>query len=384
MGRVGEGVLAGHRGDVSVHIIGARDPVHRTVTQRPLGSLAVGRPGMVDVARLAGVSHQTVSRVLNNSPAVHPETRRKVEHAIATLGYRRNLAARTLASRRSGAIGVIALETTLHGPASTLHGIERAAREAGFFVTITSCGADQHSVDEAFGRLAEQSVEGIVMIAPLAAHATPVAPDVPVVLTQAAPSNTVATVGVDQYRGAQLVTSHLLASGAATVWHVAGPAGWVESEQRVAGWHDALTAAGAHLPDPLRGDWSPASGYRVGRELAWRSDVEAVFVANDHMALGLLRALDEAGRRVPDDVVVAGFDDIPEAAFFAPPLTTVRQDFLAVGRRAIELLVGRLDGQPGTHAVVDPSLVVRASSSPATGAALDGRVTGERTPVRPR
>jgi DNA-binding LacI/PurR family transcriptional regulator len=173
---------------------------------------------------------------------------------------------------------------------------------------------------------------------------------------------------VDQNLGAQLATSHLLGAGHRMVWHVAGPEDWLEAEDRAAGWRAALGAAGIEPPPLLRGDWSPLSGYRAGRELlGWAGHgVTAVFVANDQMALGLLRALREAGVRTPDDVAVVGFDDIPESEFFAPPLTTVRQDFSAVGERSIRLLLDRIEGRApaGTpRTVIEPQLVVRASTS---------------------
>ena len=172
-----------------------------------------------------------------------------------------------------------------------------------------------------------------------------------------------ASVRVDQEAGGRLATGHLLDQGARTVWHVAGPADWFDAQDRLAGWRAELQGRGAPVHRPLRGSWSAASGYEAGRQLAGRRDVDAVFVANDQMTLGLLRALHEAGIRVPEDVLVAGFDDVPEAAYYTPPLTTVRQDFAAVGRRSIQLLLDQVAGRSRNgHAVVAPELVVRHSS----------------------
>jgi DNA-binding LacI/PurR family transcriptional regulator len=183
---------------------------------------------------------------------------------------------------------------------------------------------------------------------------------------------------VDQELGGRLVTEHLLAAGHSTVWHVAGPGDWLEAGARVAGWRAALEEAGAEVPEPLVGDWTPLSGYRAGQELAGRAtagrirgrgpEVTAVFVANDQMALGVMRALREAGLSVPGRVAVAGFDDIPESEFFAPPLTTVRQDFAAVGQASIRLLVSRLEAatvQAGDdeRVVIEPRLIVRGSTT---------------------
>jgi DNA-binding LacI/PurR family transcriptional regulator len=322
---------------------------------------------MTDVARAVGLSHQTVSRVLNDHPSVRPDTRARVLKAIQDLGYRRNSAARTLATHRSQTLGVISFDTTLYGPASTLFGIEHAARGAGYFVSIaslTTITAD--TIAEAVNRLARQRIDGIVVIAPLLGTAqvlSTLAGDLPIVVVEGGSAPGLPSVRVDQEQGARLVTRHLLGQGAATVWHVAGPGDWFEAEGRVAGWRDELVGAGATVHEPLRGDWSPSSGYEAGQALARRSDVDAVFVGNDQMALGLLRAFHEAGVRVPHDVLVAGFDDVPEAGYYTPPLTTVRQDFTTVGRRSIDLLLEQVDGRPSTHqSVVAPELVVRQSS----------------------
>ncbi|GIF73852.1 LacI family transcriptional regulator [Asanoa siamensis] len=324
---------------------------------------------MADVARAVGLSHQTVSRVLNDHPLVRPETRARVRQAIEDLGYRPNSAARALVTRRSGTVGVITFNSTLYGPASTLFGIEQAARDAGFVVSIDSLTAlTATSVRAALDRLAKQAVEGIIVIAPLSGTAevlAALAGEVPAVVVEGGAVPGLGSVSVDQESGARRVTRHLLDRGAATVWHVAGPGDWIEAEGRVLGWRAELRAAGATVHRPLRGTWSPSSGYAAGRRLAARSDVEAVFVANDQMALGLLRAFHEAGVRVPGDVLVAGFDDVPEAAYFTPPLTTVRQDFTTVGRRSIELLLEQVTaGRPlERRAVVPAELVVRQSST---------------------
>ncbi len=331
---------------------------------------------MSDVAAIAGVSHQTVSRVLNDHPAVRPETRERVLAAISTLGYRRNSAARALVTKRSHTIGVISFDTTLFGPASTLYGIEEAAHEAGYFVSVASNRTITRStVLDGVRRLAAQSVEGFIVIAPQREAFTAVAElprNFPVVVVEGRSDSWAPVVSVDQVRGGRLVAEHLLAQGARTVWHIAGPKDWLEAEGREAGWRAVLAEAGLEPPRLLRGDWTAGSGYAAGQELAVQvveqqtgSDgVGAVFVSNDQMALGMLRAFHEAGLRVPDDVLVAGFDDVPEAAFFTPPLTTVRQDFIALGRLCIEVLLRRIDGDtsPDLRSIVEPELIVRQSS----------------------
>jgi DNA-binding LacI/PurR family transcriptional regulator len=342
---------------------------------------------MADVAQRAGVSTQTVSRVLSHHPYVSKSTRAVVLRAIEELGYRRNSSARALVKRRTLTLGVVACNPTLFGPTSMLFGLEEAARDEGFMVsTVPLRCYTAKALWDAIDRLSDWGVEGIVVIVP---HRTAVEAlaelrlPFPVVTVEGGHSLPIPGVSVDQDLGARLVTSHLLNAGHGTVWHVAGPSDWLEAEARVRSWRDTLEEAGVEVPPPLVGDWTPLSGYRAGQELAGRvaassarrrsPKVTAVFVANDQMALGVLRAFREAGLSVPGQVAIAGFDDIPEAEFFAPPLTTVRQDFAAVGQASIRLLVSRLEagGLPNDERVViEPQLIVRTSTS-----------TGARTPA---
>ncbi len=358
-------------------------------------------PAMTDVARMAGVSHQTVSRVLNDHPSVRPATRQRVLEAIERLDYRPNLAARALVTGRSRTLGVVALDTTLFGPVSMLYGIERAAREAGWYVSVVSLRSiDAASLGEALERLALQGVAGVVAITPLvlaSAELGAARPNLPVVLVEGDPGGDQLVVTVDQRAGARLATDHLLALGHESVAHVAGPAQFFEAGERVAGWRAALEEAGAAVPEVIEGDWTARSGFEAGRVIAGDESVTAVFVANDHMALGVLRAFSERGRDVPHDVSVVGFDDTDESGYYTPPLTTVHQDFEAVGRRSIELLLRRVgqDGERtaggrrtghGERVVIAPRLVVRQSTGPPPAAPPPrASPTGERrarTPSR--
>jgi DNA-binding LacI/PurR family transcriptional regulator len=331
------------------------------------------RAVMSDVARLAGVSHPTVSRVLNNHPSVREETRLRVLRAIRQLDYRPNALARGLAGRRLRVIGVVSFDTILYGPAATLLGVERAARHAGYGITIVALEEpDQVNVVDAVNRLAEQAVAGVVVIAPLltaAAALRRLPTGVPAVVVESAAGN-LPTFSVDQVAGARLAVEHLLGLGHETVWHVSGPRDWLEARDRIDGWRQVLESAGRRVPPVVGGDWSPRSGYDAGQQLAELPDVSAVFCANDQQALGMLRALRECGRGVPEDVSVVGFDDIPEAEYLSPPLTTIRQDFDEVGRRCLAALLDLLDGDagpvPASQPRVPPTLVVRASSGPAT------------------
>jgi DNA-binding LacI/PurR family transcriptional regulator len=330
---------------------------------------------MADVAKLAGVSHQTVSRVLNNSERVRDETRERVLSAMRMLDYRPNSVARALVTGRSRTLGVVSFDTTLYGPASTLLGIERAAHEAGYFVSILSLRQpDRTSVLSAVERLRVQGVEGILIIAPQQAGAQALMhlpSDLPIVSAEAGPENTLPLAMVDQYAGAAAATRHLLELGHGTVWHVAGPPDWLEAEQRVAGWRSTLQDAGAAIHAPLEGDWSPRAGYEAGARLLRVPDVTAVFVANDQMALGLLRSVHEAGRQVPREISVVGFDDVPEAAYFLPPLTTIRQDFAEMGRRSLHLLLGEIESgtRSSRRETITPEIVLRQSTAPPPAAA---------------
>jgi DNA-binding LacI/PurR family transcriptional regulator len=326
-------------------------------------------PVMTDVAQLAGVSHQTVSRVLNDHPNVRPQTRELVLAAISQLGYRPNAAARTLVTRRTHTLGVISFDTTLYGPASMLYGIERAAQDS-YFVAIASVPQlDRRSVLDAVDRFAGQGVEGIIVIAPQthAVEALSACPDdIPLVAMGCRTRPPVHSVAVDNADGAAQATRYLLSLGHRTVHHLSGPGSWLDAQARLDGWRAVLAEAGAAEPPLLAGDWSSASGYELGHQIAADDSVTAVFCANDHMALGLLRALSEQGRRVPEDVSVVGFDDIPESGFFLPPLTTVRQDFGELGRRALDTLVGLIydRDQTAPAELVPPQFVVRSSTGP--------------------
>lgn len=325
---------------------------------------------MNDVARLAGVSHQTVSRVLNDHPNVRPETRDRVLAAIAELGYRRNTAARALVTRRSGAIGIVTTGSMLFGPATTLAVLEQSARAAGYFVTVAMAPDPSPEVlTRLLDSLMDQAVEGVVVIAPVeqvARAAQAVSAELPVLLISAMPTAKVEApvLHVDQRAGVRLVVDHLLELGHRDLVHVAGPPDWFDAQVRQHAWREALAEAGLAPRPDLAGDWSADSGYAAGRELL--EDLpQAVFAGNDQMALGVLHAFAEAGVRVPEEVSVVGFDDVVGADHYIPPLTTVQQDFDTLGRRAIELLVAQIAGSQEPAEPVTPSLVVRASTAAA-------------------
>jgi DNA-binding LacI/PurR family transcriptional regulator len=334
------------------------------------------KPVMADVARLAGVSHQTVSRVVNGQSNLRPETRERVERAIRQLDYRPNTAARALVTRRSATIGVIGMAGGYWGPTTVHRAIQAAGRESGYFVSSVNLQrVTRQDLSDAVEHLRGQAVEGIVLIVAneeaLEVARAQGTGGVPMVVVEGDLSRTRWAVGVDQVAGARLATQHLLDLGHEEIAHVAGPMDWTEARARTQGWQSAMYDAGLRPLRHLVGDWSAESGYHAGVELAKLAEVTAVFAANDQMAIGVLRAMAEAGRKVPRDVSVVGFDDIPEAGYLIPPLTTVRQDFTAVGHRAIEVLrraIQHADAEADTLArLIDPELVVRSSTAPRLG-----------------
>ena len=310
---------------------------------------------MADVARLAGVSSQTVSRVSTGNPGVLEATRRQVLDAMRQLGYRPNSAARALKRGEFRTIGVILFTLATTGNSRTVEAIVALPTRDG--------------VLGAFTRLGELAVDGVIVIMEVhlldAANLT-LPPGMQVVVVDSDAGDRYPVVDTDQADGARQGVRHLLDLGHHTVWHLAGPAESFASERRAQAWRAVLEEAGRPVPPVERGDWSALSGYRAGLRLADQPDCTAVFAANDQMALGVLRALHERGRRVPEDVSVVGFDDLPDAASYLPPLTTVRQDFAEVGRRCVQGLLEQIRdvrAEPGT-VLVPTTLILRSSTAP--------------------
>jgi len=342
-------------------------PPRRPANKRP--------PSQVDVARLAGVSTQTVSRVMSGqSDTVRPQTARRVLAAVEELGYRVHAAAASLASGRSRIIGVIVVSTDQYSSAARAVGIEQAAAANGYTVTtaVVANHASHDSFLEAFDRLERQGAEGIILGVPvqldspamkLRSERTPSTRSERVSMAPDAP------LAMDQNHIARLAVEHLLDLGHESVWHVSGDDYWFETGQRQEGWEQVLRERGIHPPPVIPGDWTPESGYRAGRTLAAIPDATAVFVSSDEMAFGVIRALHEAGRRVPEDVSVVSVDDIALAAFASPALTTVRQPFEAMGRATALRLIARIEGREADEEIAEmhAELIVRASTAPPRG-----------------
>jgi DNA-binding LacI/PurR family transcriptional regulator len=328
----------------------------------------VRAPNIRDVAALAGVSYQTVSRVLNDSPSIRPSTRERVLAVIQQVGYRPNQAARALVTSRSGMIGVLSTQSAQYGPTTSVNAIEEAARTAGYRLSITTVSSgDAASLASAVDYLLSQAVEAIVVIAPqvgLFDALSGLSIGVPFVTLESTGRDTDHSLSVDQVAGARLATAHLVELGHTGIVHLAGPADWIEANARREGFRLEIAAAGLVEHDMPVGDWSAQSGYEAGKRMLASREFTAVFAANDQMALGFVHAADELGLDIPRDLSVVGFDDIPEAAHFRPPLTTVRQNFAEIGRRAIALLLADLRGEgEHLHGQITPELVVRSSTA---------------------
>ena len=327
---------------------------------------------MADVARLAGVSQQTVSRVINKSPKLRPETRQRVQEAIDRLGYLPNTAARALVRGRTEYIGLISTGSTHFGPTSIQRSIEAAAGSAGLFASSVSLPAlTRGSLDASVEHLMRQLVEGIIIVAgqdDALELARSRGVKVPIVLVEGDLTRARWTVGVDQVAGAKLATRHLLDLGHREIMHLGGPQDWSEARARHDGWRAEMVAAGLRPPEPVFGDWSAEYGYAAGSRVTADPTVTAVFTANDQIAIGLISALHQAGRRVPEDISIVGFDNQPETGYLVPPLTTVHQDFPAVGRRAVDTLMLAISGADAPEPdLIEATLVVRSSTAP-TGA----------------
>ncbi|WP_419707113.1 LacI family DNA-binding transcriptional regulator [Promicromonospora sp. NFX87] len=341
---------------------------------------ATPRVSMTDVARRAGVSQKTVSRVVNGEPHVTEAIRARVQAAIDEMGFRPNAAARALVTRRNQRIGMVTPSTALYGPASILEGVDGALRGSGYHLSVARTrGNGVADLQAAIDELVTQDIAGLVLSEPIdLGHPDLRIPHGLPVLSFGSPkagspsaTDTVAhpdelVLGADETAGARSAVEHLLALGHRTVHHIGGTEGWSATARRIAGWRAALSDAGIEAPPVVHGGWTPGSGHEAAVGLLRRAGVTAIFAANDHMAIGAIRAVEQAGLRVPEDVSIVGFDDAPEAEFLSTSLTTVRQDFAEVTRLAVHRLVGTIEGRPPAerHRLVPAQLIVRESTAP--------------------
>lgn len=320
-----------------------------------------------DVARLAGVSHQTVSRVINDLPNVRPSTRERVQKAIVQLRYSPSPAARALVTRRTRTIGLVTPGVADYGPTSVAMHFGFAARAARYNVESVSAPSNEpKAIRGVVDSLMRQRVDALVMVVTDVAVLEMVRSldlPIPMVVASSSQRRSPTVVSIDQYRGARAAVGHLADLGHTRILHLAGPASAADALERVRGWRDELAARRLDVAAPVHGDWSAASGHRLVMDLPVEEGT-AIFVGNDHMAIGVLSALREAGLRVPEDVSIVGFDDVPEAGYLYPPLTTVRQEFAMLGELIMQkLLVAIEETDALTEDTPVPThLVVRQST----------------------
>ncbi|MFJ4254573.1 LacI family DNA-binding transcriptional regulator [Microbacterium sp. NPDC090003] len=327
------------------------------------------KPGIRQVAEIAGVSHMTVSRVLNDHPNIKPDTRRRVLEAIEELDYRPNLVARALATQRSRRIGVLVESSVAFGPSSILRAVELAARTADYSVTqIALHDGDGTSPQEAVENLITQGVDALCVIAPRSSSVAAlrrVSIGVPMLVVKADADPTFLTVSIDQHAGTSLVVDHLVALGHRDILHISGPLDWLDARARERAFHTRAKSWGIRERPIVVGDWTADFAYDFAMGLNRLPDYTAVFAANDDMAIGLIHGLHDKGFEVPTDLSVVGFDDVPLARHFLPPLTTVRQDFHALGGAVVEMLRAAIEEReipPLTR--IQTELVPRASTGP--------------------
>lgn len=324
-----------------------------------------------DVARQSGVSYQTVSRVINNHPSVAEETRKRVLGAIQKLNYRPNRAARSLVTNRSDTIAIISFGTTFYGPGQMVSNITRHAKNSGYRVSPSTVerlqrGDVKAALDDLHGSL----IDGIIMIAPIVSdfmhEIRELVGDIPFIQIDTKPQPHIASVVIEQFYGSRLAVEHLIGLGHRKIAEISGPMNWYDGIMRHQSWVD--TMAKHNLPQQMsvEGTWSSQSGYEAVHSLLnGGAEFTGLVVANDQMALGAIAALNERGFRIPEDVSIVGFDNIPESAYFLPALTTVYQDFEALGEQSVEYLVSLMKNPetPIHQRVLYPELVIRKSTT---------------------
>jgi LacI family transcriptional regulator len=367
------------------------------VTRQPRTRTPQHRVTINEIARMCGVSVQTVSRVINQRPDVSPATRAAVEAAIAQVGFQPSAVARSLVQRRSYTLGVVAAGLRYFGVSQTLNGITEESEAQGYALLLKEIsGTGASDLMPVIDFLLAHRVEGIVFAAPdlgedlgsLRARLPMSAP--PMVFLKSEPSRAFTTILIDNYGGARAATSHLIALGRQRVGHLSGPLGWHEARDRQQGWRDALRDGGLDSGPTEAGDWSSESGAAaIDRLLAADPAIDALFVANDQMALGAMHRLLSQGIRIPEDIAVVGFDGLDEGAFFSPSLTTIRQPLRELGQLAVrEVLAADADGtgHQAVHGLALATELVVRDSAPAvpsgvTSHALDDSVVAGRRPA---
>lgn len=325
-----------------------------------------------DVAEASGVSHQTVSRVINGSPRVADSTKARVLSVVAELGYRPNSAARQLVTGTSQAVGVISFGTRYYGPAQIVGSVERALKRRGYgFVFASISSLSLQAIKSALRDLERHQLAGLILVTPLLEvrleDVQALCRDLPFVMIDVRKGAELPSVSFDQAHGSELATRHLLGLGHREVCEISGPLAWSGAFERHQAWLRTLQQASVTPGPSLESDWTAEGGYEATRRLL-PHPFTALVVDNDQMALGATAALRESGLRVPEDVSLVGFDDVPEARFYTPPLSTVRQDFGVLGGRSAAFIVDLIETRTGSteQVLLYPELVLRSSTAPVT------------------
>lgn len=326
-----------------------------------------GRTNIREVAAAAGVSHMTVSRVMNNHPSIRPETRDRVLAEIERLNYRPNSAARALASQRYQRVGVLTSSDDEFGPARATQEFASAAQRADYAVATVTLPNDATSFQEALSQLMSQGVDCLCIVAPRLSSLQALRElrvELPVVVLGSSEEHGFPAIAVDQFLGTRLLVDHLAELGHREILHLAGPQDWLDAKARSRAFEARAKAWGLRSAPIAEGDWSADFGYDYMTSFSPIGGISAVFAANDEMALGVMHACWERGIEVPRELSVVGFDDIPMAAHFAPPLTTIRQDFRYAAERAMDILLAALDRKaPPAHDALSVELIQRHSTA---------------------
>jgi DNA-binding LacI/PurR family transcriptional regulator len=323
-----------------------------------------------DIAVRTGVSYQTVSRVLNGMPHVSPATRERVQAMIEKVDFRPNMTARQLASQRSTTVGLVTFATGFYGPAQILANCEQASKEMDLsFMFRGIVEQNTPEIRRAVNELCAHQVCGILLYLPLRINLRDlqdVFRNVPIVAVDSNLGCKCPGIYIDQELGSRIATRHLIQLRHKKIAYLQGPLFWRAAEQRFKGWLKELKAANLHPGPVITGDWTAESGFEAARKLIAENwgEYSALVVANDQMALGAIRAFEESGVQIPQAISVVGFDDIPEAAYFRPPLSTIKQDFAALARASVECLMGQVNqNQPIRLRTIQPILVGRESTA---------------------
>lgn len=328
------------------------------------------------VAAAAGVSTQTISRVVNGRPDVAPDTREHVQAVIDSLGYQPSKIARSLIQGRSCSLGIVSFGIGLYGPAQALQGIQEAADALGYSLILKILpNTELIDAPQLLREMMSYHVDGILWTVPEIGQnrdwiqqAMP-GLSVPIVFLNAQPRPNLMTVIIDNRTGGRLATRHLITQGRQNIGIITGPMSWWEARQRELGWREEMAAHGRIVDDSTiaHGDWTAASGERCIRMLLeWHPEMDAVFACNDQMALGAMKVARQMGRQVPTDLAVIGFDNIPESAYFYPALTTIQQDMAELGRSGVTRLITMIQTPEGNapleSIVLQPQLIEREST----------------------